>query len=248
RAFGFQRGMANVGAAFGPLLAAGFLWLWPEHLRALFLVALLPGLLVVVLLLFGLRETPAAEPPRERLRLTLKPFDRNFRLYLVALVVITLGSASDAFLLVWAGELGVPTALLPLLWCACHVGKSTSNLVLGRAVDQFGPRPFVCLDWFVHAGGLPGLCPGDDGLASMGLLPGLRPGHRPDRASGEDAGGQPRGRRAQGPGLRLVQWRRRGRHPAGEPALRGALSGLRGAGGVRLGGGPGPARRGPAHG
>src|SRR5262249_12826884 len=35
RAFGFQRGMDNVGAAFGPLLAAGFLWLWPEHLRAL---------------------------------------------------------------------------------------------------------------------------------------------------------------------------------------------------------------------
>jgi hypothetical protein len=27
RAFGFQRGMDNVGAACGPLLAAGFLWL-----------------------------------------------------------------------------------------------------------------------------------------------------------------------------------------------------------------------------
>src|SRR5215813_5604938 len=50
--------------------------------RALFLVALLPGLLVVVLLVFGLRETPATEPPQERLRLTLQPFDRNFRLYL----------------------------------------------------------------------------------------------------------------------------------------------------------------------
>ena len=72
RAFGFQRGMDNVGAAFGPLLAAGFLWMWPEHLRALFLVALLPGLLVVVLLLFGLREAPATQPPQERLRLTLQ--------------------------------------------------------------------------------------------------------------------------------------------------------------------------------
>src|SRR6516162_8533462 len=152
RAFGFQRGMDNVGAAFGPLLAAGFLWLWPEHLRALFLVALLPGLLVVVLLVFGLRETPATEPPKERLRLTLQPFDRNFRLYLLALVVFTLGNASDAFLLVRAGELGVPTALLPLLWCACHVAKSSSNLLLGRAVDQFGPRPFVFLGWFVYAG------------------------------------------------------------------------------------------------
>jgi MFS family permease len=152
RAFGFQRGMDNAGAACGPLLAAGFLWLWPEHLRLLFLATLLPGLLVVVLLLVGLRERPATEPPPERLRLTLQPFERNFRLYLLALVVFTLGNSSDAFLLVRAGELGVPPALLPLLWCACHVVKSSSNLLLGRAVDQFGPRPFVFLGWFVYAG------------------------------------------------------------------------------------------------
>lgn len=151
RAFGFQRGMDNVGAAVGPLLAAGFLWLWPEHLRILFLVTLLPGLLVVVLLVFGLRETPATEPPQEQLRLTLQPFDRNFRLFLLALIVFTLGNASDAFLLVRAGELGVPTALLPLLWCACHVAKSSSNLLLGRAVDQFGPRPLMFLGWLVFA-------------------------------------------------------------------------------------------------
>jgi MFS family permease len=152
RAFGFQRGMDNIGAALGPLLAAGFLWLWPEHLRALFLLTLLPGLLVVVLLLFGLRETPTTEPPQERLSLTLRPFNRNFRLYLVALVVFTLGNSSDAFLLVRAGELGVPTYLLPLLWCACHVAKSSSNLLLGRAVDKFGPRLFMSLGWLVFAG------------------------------------------------------------------------------------------------
>jgi MFS family permease len=152
RAFGFHRAMDHLGAAIGPLLAAGFLLLWPDQLRALFLVTLLPGLLVVVLLVFGLRETSASEPPQERLRLTLQPFDRNFRLYLVALVVFTLGNSSDAFLLVRAGELGVPTALLPVLWCAFHVVKSSSNLLLGRAVDHFGPRPFIFLGWLVYAG------------------------------------------------------------------------------------------------
>jgi MFS family permease len=148
RAFGYQRGMDNVGAAFGPLLAAGFLWLWPEHLRALFLVTLLPGLLVVVLLIFGVQETPTTEP-KERLRLTLQPFDRNFRLYLLALVVFTLGNSSDAFLLVRASELGVTTELLPLLWCACHIAKSSSNVLVGRAVDQFGPRPLMFIGWLV---------------------------------------------------------------------------------------------------
>jgi MFS family permease len=152
RAFGFHRAMDHLGAAIGPLLAAGFLWLWPDQLRALFLVTVLPGLLVVGLLVVGLREKPASEPAKEPLRLTLQPFDRNFRLYLLALVVFTLGNSSDAFLLVRAGELGVPTALLPLLWCAFHVVKSGGNLLLGRAVDKLGPRPFLFLGWFVYAG------------------------------------------------------------------------------------------------
>jgi MFS family permease len=152
RAFGFHRAMDHLGAAIGPLLAAGFLWLWPDHLRTLFLVTLLPGLVLVGLLVIGLREAPATEPPRERVRLTLKPFDRNFRRYLLALVVFTLGNSSDAFLLVRAGELGVPAALLPALWCAFHVAKSSSNLFLGRAVDRFGPRPLLSLGWLVYAG------------------------------------------------------------------------------------------------
>ena len=151
RAFGFHRAMDHLGAAIGPVLAAGFLWLWPGDLRTLFLLSVVPGLIVVALLVFALREPAPTGPPKERLRLTLTPFDRNFRLYLVALVVFTLGNSSDAFLLVRAAELGVPVVMLPLLWSAFHVAKSCSNLFLGRAVDRFGPRPFLFLGWVVYA-------------------------------------------------------------------------------------------------
>ncbi|MCI0681479.1 MAG: MFS transporter [Gemmataceae bacterium] len=157
RAFGFHRAMDHLGAAIGPLLAFGFLWLWPDSLRTLFLLTLVPGLLVLGLLMFGLRETAATEPlptepTKERVRLSLQPFDRNFRLYLLALVVFTLGNSSDTFLLVRAGELGVPAVLLPVLWCVFHIVKSSSNLILGRAVDALGPRPFLMLGWCMYAG------------------------------------------------------------------------------------------------
>jgi MFS family permease len=151
RAFGFHRAMDHLGAALGPLLAAGFLLLWPGQLRTLFLLTVVPGALVLLLLAFGLRESPAASPPREPLRLTLRPFDANFRRFLAALLVFTLGNSSDAFLLVRAGELGVPTFALPLLWAAFHVVKSAANLLLGRAVDRAGPRPFLFLGWALYA-------------------------------------------------------------------------------------------------
>jgi MFS family permease len=152
RAFGFQRAMDNFGAAIGPLLATAFLWFWPNGIRSLFLIAFLPGLLVVVLLVFGLREKPLPPSPSERWRLTLRPFNRSFKLYLVALAVFMLGNSSDAFLLVRAGEVGGSPAMVPLLWCVCHVAKSASNLILGHAVDRFGSRPALLLGWLVFAG------------------------------------------------------------------------------------------------
>jgi len=151
RAFGFDRAMDHLGAAIGPLLAFWFLLIWPDHLATLFLLTLVPGAVVVALLLVGLSEPPALEPPRERVRLTLKPFDRDFRLFLLALVVFTLGNSSDAFLLWRARELGVPAYQLPVLWCLFHIVKSLSNIGLGRGVDRFGPRLFIFSGWLLYA-------------------------------------------------------------------------------------------------
>ena len=151
RAFGFHRAMDHLGAAIGPLLATAFLLAWLGQYRPLFLLTVIPGLLVVTLLIFGLREQPVEVRKPEPMRLSLRPFDRNFRLYLLTLVVFSLGNASDAFLLVRAGELGVPTVLLPVLWCAFHVVKSSGNLIAGRAVDRIGPRPLILSGWMLYA-------------------------------------------------------------------------------------------------
>jgi MFS family permease len=164
RAFGFNRAMDHLGAAIGPLLASAFLLAWPNQLRLLFLLTIVPGLAVVTLVALGLKEIPAdALPPPEpaaqargRTRkapphLSLAPLGRDFRWFLAALALFTLGNASDAFLLVRASELGVSTAMLPILWCAFHVVKSTGSLVAGRAVDRLGPRPLILVGWFVYA-------------------------------------------------------------------------------------------------
>ena len=151
RAFGFHRAMDHLGAATGPVLASLFLLVWPDQLRRLFLLTLVPGLAVACLLVFGLREKPVEVAAGERLRLRSDSFDGGFKLYLISLVIFTLGNSSDAFLLVRAGELGVPTAYLPLLWCFFHIVKSSGNWLAGRWVDQLGPRPLIFLGWLFYA-------------------------------------------------------------------------------------------------
>lgn len=151
RAYGFTRSMDHLGAAIGPALAFAFLWMWPDQLRLLFLLTAVPGLLVVALLWWGLRERPIHTAADKGFQLSLKPFDRNFRVYLIALSIFTFGNATDAFLLLRAGELGVAPPMIPLLWGAFSLVKSMGSLAAGRAVDRFGPRPLIVGGWILYA-------------------------------------------------------------------------------------------------
>ena len=152
-AFGFHRGMDHLGAAIGPLVAMLFLWLWPDQLRTMFLLTIVPGLAVMALLIFGLKESGprVVTPPSEHFVLSLAPFHKNFRVYLLSLAVFTLGNSSDLFLLAQAGTLGASNAMLALLWFAFHVVKSAGNMLAGRAVPKLGTRPMIFAGWIVYA-------------------------------------------------------------------------------------------------
>ena len=55
-AFGLRQSLDTVGAFFGPLLAVGLMLLWANDFRAVFWVAVVPGLLALLLLVPGVRE------------------------------------------------------------------------------------------------------------------------------------------------------------------------------------------------
>lgn len=163
RAFGFQRSMDHLGAAIGPLLATAFLLAFPDQLRWLFALTVVPGLAVVAIVVFGLREPPrsrTAEATAEEkekqatvpfpARSSLAQLERGFQPYLLAIVLFTLGNSTDAFLLVRAEELGVPVAWLPLLWCVFHLLKSSLSVVAGRAIDRFGAKRLLAAGWIVY--------------------------------------------------------------------------------------------------
>lgn len=151
RAFGLHRAMDHLGAALGPLLASAYLWAWPDQLRPMFFLAIIPGLLVVALTVLGLKEAAPREHAGKRLDFSLRHYSRDFRLYLAALLVFTLGNSSDLFLLARAGELGVAEPLLPILWFVFHIAKSAGNIVGGRTVDRLGAKPLLIAGWLWYS-------------------------------------------------------------------------------------------------
>jgi len=151
RAFGFHQAMDHLGAAVGPVLAMLFLFFWPNQLRTLFLLTVIPGILVVVLITVALQEKPHAEAKEKpAVPQPLRLLNWRFRFYLIAVVLFTLGNSSDAFLLVRSSELGVNQSLLPLLWCLFHLVKTASNLIAGHWTDRTGARLLLVIGWLAY--------------------------------------------------------------------------------------------------
>ncbi len=150
-AYGFHRSMDHAGAVVGPLLATALLATWVNDLRTLFWLASIPGAFAVLLVLWRVREVPrAARPASEDVRF-LRTIPRGMlRRYLLILLLFTLGNSSDAFLLLRAGQLGVPTMALPLIWAAFHLVKMASSLPLGALSDRVGRRGVILAGWVMY--------------------------------------------------------------------------------------------------
>jgi MFS family permease len=133
-AFGLRQSLDTVGAFVGPLLAMGLMIVWANDFRAVFWVAVIPAALAVWLLLAGVRE-----PRRDGGRAPVNPIRREQLRRLSGAywgvvgvgAVFTLARFSEAFLILRAGEGGLPIAFTPLVLVAM-------NLVYALAAYPFG--------------------------------------------------------------------------------------------------------------
>lgn len=175
-AFGVHRASDNLGAVLGPLIAWGVLSFGLADLRTLFLWTALPGFLSVLLLALFLRDshagatagaiagehivsaavpkttTDANGPPVSApIVESAVPLGAPFWRLLVVIFLFSLSLSTDAFLLLRASQLGVSAALIPLLWAALHVVKSSSSVVAGALSDRVGRRPLILGGWGVYA-------------------------------------------------------------------------------------------------
>lgn len=138
-AFGLRQSLDTAGAFLGPLLAVFLMLLWADDFRAVFWVAVIPGLAAVVLLAFGLRE-PATAQTGKRVnpisRENLRRLSASYWWVVAIGAVFTLARFSEAFLVLRAQEGGVPIALVPLVMVAMNLIYSFSAYPFGKLSDH----------------------------------------------------------------------------------------------------------------
>ncbi|MCP2604557.1 MFS transporter [Candidatus Aminicenantes bacterium AH-873-B07] len=151
RAFGFQKAFDHLGAVIGPIIAFLLLKGFHLNLRIIFLLALLPSIMILILLIFFVKEKFPLIPVSERLNLKKIKFSSSFKYYLATLIIFTLGNSSDAFLILKAKEAGIAIGFLPLVWVGHNFIKAVSAYPSGVLSDKLGRKKIIIFGWLIYS-------------------------------------------------------------------------------------------------
>lgn len=151
-AFGLRQSLDTVGALLGPLLAVGLMLLWADDFRAVFWVAVVPGMIAVALLLFGVRESErqvGAKRTSPIRRDNLKRLSGAYWWVVGVGAVFSLARFSEAFLVLRAQQGGIPVAYVPLVMVGMNLVYSGSAYPFGNLSDRMNHGTLLSLGLMV---------------------------------------------------------------------------------------------------
>src|SRR2546421_9953423 len=179
RAFGLQRGMDHAGAVLGPILAWWLLASGSAGLRTVIGASVVPGVVVLVLAYWAVEGGRGRQRAVEVLP-DATPLPPSTVIYrplpppaLLAISAFYLLRMPDTLIILRSQQLGVPVAVVPLLWAAVHVVRAASSFAGGAASDRLGPGQTMWLGWLVYAILAVGMARAGTAAAAWGWFLGL---------------------------------------------------------------------------
>ncbi len=156
-AFGFHRAGDTAGAFLGVLIAAVIVWLTERGaadltrrtFQILILASIIPAVLAVLVLAFGAKETGVRSRSQVP-ALSLKGMDARFKLFMLVLILFTLGNSSDAFIVLLGQKRGLDVLEILLMLMTFNLIYSVLSGPLGALSDRIGRRRLIVGGWIAY--------------------------------------------------------------------------------------------------
>ncbi len=160
RAFGLHRAGDTAGAFTGLAIAAAIVWrvqrgaaqLSLPTFRLVVLASVIPAVLAVLVLALGAQEVdvPPNHQATQSLRLQWRGLDRRFRLFLIVVVIFTLGNSADAFIILRGQERGLSVIAVMGMLLTFNAVYSALSSPLGTLSDRVGRTRLMVGGWLAY--------------------------------------------------------------------------------------------------
>lgn len=147
RAFGLEGVGDNAGAFLGPLLALFLLYALHVGIRSIFYLAVIPGLLAFVLVLF-VKEQRAPVTAEAKIEVGPRQLPTEYWKYLVVIALFGLGNSSNAFLILRTQDIDASLDQTILIYAGFNLVAALISYPAGSMIDRWGGKS-VLLGAFV---------------------------------------------------------------------------------------------------
>lgn len=148
RAFGLESFGDNLGAFLGPLLAIFLLFFLKVNIRAIFFLALIPGLLAVLMVIL-VKEKPIVIYAKQKLDLRFSRFPKIYWRYLLVTALFGLGNSSNVFLILQTKNLGVSLEATIFIYAFFNLIAALTSYPSGFLSDKFGRKKILLAALFI---------------------------------------------------------------------------------------------------
>ena len=156
-AFGVHRAGDTAGAFVGLGIAALIVWrlqaaavdLTRHTFQIAVLASIVPAVLAVIVLAVGARDV-AGKGKSQIPTLSLRGMDGRFKVFMLVLVLFTLGNSSDAFIILLGQNRGLDIVQILLMLMTFNLIYSTLAGPLGALSDKIGRRRLIIGGWIAY--------------------------------------------------------------------------------------------------
>jgi len=158
-AFGLHRAGDTAGAFLGLAIAALIIWrtqsgtaeLTRPTFQLIVLASIIPAILAVLILALGARDIEANKSKAETGNsLGWRSLDRRFRVFLVVIILFTLGNSSDSFIILRGQDRNLSVLQIMGMLMTFNAVYSLLSGPLGSLSDRLGRKKLMLTGWLVY--------------------------------------------------------------------------------------------------
>ena len=148
-AYSLRQSLDTLGALLGPIIAIIILYLTTNNFRLVLWFAVIPAVLCIVVLIFGVKETTLKKNiSKKKSYFLFKNFSKItpvIWLFFLTVFILNLGHFSEAFLLLRSQEIGLKVSFIPIVFVVMNVAYAIVAVPFGHLADKVGFFiPIVC--------------------------------------------------------------------------------------------------------